>query len=231
MEMSATAPLRLVIFDVDGTLVDSRRSILGAMRGAFAAAGLPAPDDAATLGIVGLSLAEAMEALVPGLSAAERDRLVALYKQSFAALRAERRAEAEAPLYPGARRALTRLEAAGYLLSVATGKGRRGLARVLQSHRLEALFVGAQTADDAPSKPHPAMVLNCLAATGVEAARAAMVGDSTFDMEMARAAGVRALGVGWGFQPPERLVAAGAERVVEDFDALVAALAELLEAA
>lgn len=229
--LKADAPLRLVIFDVDGTLIDSQRFILGAMRRTFERAGLPAPGDAATLGIVGLSLREAMAALVPGVSAAEHDRLAALYKRCFTALREETGGEAQAPLYPGAREALDRLDRAGWLLSVATGKGRRGLRHVLESHGLERLFIGSQTADDAPSKPHPAMVLNCLAATGVEAAQAVMVGDSTFDMAMARAAGVRAVGVTWGFQPPGRLVEAGAERLVESYDALDAALDEVLEGA
>ena len=223
--------LRLVIFDIDGTLVDSQQFILGAMRRAFGEAGLPAPDDAATLGIVGLSLPEAMEALVPGLAAPERDRLAALYKQSFIALRAETGGEAQAQLYPGAREALARLDRAGFLMSVATGKGRRGLAHVLESHRLAHLFIGTQTADDAPSKPHPAMVLQCLAATGVAPEQAVMVGDSSYDMEMARAAGIRAVGVGWGYHPPERLLAAGAERLVESYDGLDAALAEVLESA
>ncbi|HUF86602.1 MAG TPA: HAD-IA family hydrolase [Thermohalobaculum sp.] len=223
--------LRLVIFDVDGTLIDSQRFILGAMRRAFAQAGLPAPADAATLGIVGLSLREAMAALVPEVPAPERERLAALYKQCFTAQRAETGGEAQAPLYPGARAALERLDRAGWLLSVATGKGRRGLRHVLESHGLDRFFIGTQTADDAPSKPHPGMLLNCLAATGVEAAQAVMVGDSTFDMAMARAAGVRALGVTWGFQPPGRLVEAGAERLVQSYDALDAALAEVLEGA
>lgn len=225
------APLSLVIFDVDGTLIDSQHFILGAMRRAFERAGLPVPPDEATLGIVGLSLPEAMEALVPGLAAPERDRLAALYKESFIHLREETGGEANAPLYPGARAALERLDRAGHLLSVATGKGRRGLEHVLRSHRLEGLFIGTRTADDAPSKPHPGMVLGCLAATGVEPGRAVVVGDSSYDMQMARAAGARALGVAWGYHPPARLAEAGAAGVVESFEALDAAIAALLEEA
>ncbi len=102
---------------------------------------------------------------------------------------------------------------------------------MLESHGLESLFLGTQTADDAPSKPHPGMVLNCLAATGVAPERAVMVGDSSYDMEMARVAGIRAVGVGWGYHPPERLLAAGAERLVESYAALDAALAEVMEGA
>ncbi len=167
--MPNTAPsMRLVIFDVDGTLIDSQDFILAAMRRAFAQAERPAPSDAATLGIVGLSLPQAMEVLVPGLRGAERDRLVRLYKDSFRVLRDESGGEAQAPFYPGARAALERLDGAGYLLSIATGKARRGLDHMLDSHGMRKLFTGTQTADDAPSKPHPGMVLNCLAATGVE---------------------------------------------------------------
>jgi phosphoglycolate phosphatase len=223
--------LRLVIFDVDGTLIDSRHFILGAMERAFARAGLPVPAEQATLGIVGLSLAEAMEALVPGIAPPERDRLAGLYKESFVVLRAETGGEAGAPLYPGAREALERLDRAGYLMSIATGKGRRGLDHMLEGHGLGHFFIGTQTADDAPSKPHPGMVLNCLSATGVEPAQAVVVGDSVWDMRMARAAGTRAVGVGWGYHPPEGLAAAGAERVVHDFAALDAALAAVLEGA
>ncbi len=225
------APLRLVIFDVDGTLIDSQRFILGAMERAFRQAGRPVPPAEATLGIVGLSLPEAMAALVPDLPAAEQARLAELYKASFIGLREETGGEAGSPLYPGARAALERLDRAGYLLSVATGKGRRGLDHVLASHGLEGFFIATQTADDAPSKPHPGMVLRCLAATGVEARQAVLVGDSTYDMTMAREAGIRALGVRWGYHPPERLVEAGAERLVDGFDALDAAVAALLEAA
>jgi len=223
--------LRLVIFDVDGTLIDSQAFILASMRRAFAAARRPAPTDAETLGIVGLSLPQAMEALVPGVPAVERDSLVQHYKDSFRALREESGGEAEAPFYPGARDALERLDGAGWLLSIATGKARRGLDHMLDTHGLRRLFVGTQTADDAPSKPHPGMVLNCLSATGAAAHRAVVVGDTEYDMAMARAAGARAVGVRWGYHGAERLLAGGAETIVEDFAALDAVLESFLEGA
>ncbi len=222
-------PPRLVIFDVDGTLIDSQDFILGAMDRAFGVAGLPAPGREATLGIVGLSLPEAMAVLMPEAAAGDRDRLVQLYKDSFRALREESGGDAHAPFYPGARDALERLDRSGFLLSIATGKARRGLNHMLDSHGLRQLFVGTQTADDAPSKPHPGMVLNCLAATGVEARHAVVVGDTEFDMAMARAAGARAVGVAWGYHPAERLRRGGAERLIEDFAALDAALGALWE--
>ena len=222
-------PLRLVIFDVDGTLIDSQNFILAAMRRAFADAEQPAPSVEATLGIVGLSLPEAMEVLMPGVPEVERDRLVQLYKDSFRILREESGGEAQAPFYPGARAALERLDGAGYLLSIATGKARRGLDHMLDSHGLRRLFTGTQTADDAPSKPHPGMVLNCLAATGVEGRHAVVVGDTEYDMAMARAAGARAVGVEWGYHPTERLLRGGAECIVGDFAALDAVLGEIWE--
>lgn len=224
------ADLRLVIFDVDGTLIDSQEFILAAMRRAFAAAGHEAPADRATLGIVGLSLPQAMEALLPDVAALERDALVQLYKDSFRALREESGGEAHSPFYPGAREALARLDSAGWLMSIATGKARRGLDHMLDSHGLRRLFIGTQTADDAPSKPHPGMVLNCLAATGAKACRAVVVGDTEYDMAMARAAGARAVGVGWGYHGVDRLRHGGAEVIVEDFAALDAVLEGILGA-
>ena len=221
-------PLRLVIFDVDGTLIDSQKYILAAMRRAFVQAEQPAPSDEATLGIVGLSLPQAMEVLAPGVRGAERDRLVRLYKDSFRFLREAGGGEADAPFYPGARAALERLDGAGYLLSIATGKARRGLDHVLDSHGLRRLFVGTQTADDAPSKPHPGMVLNCLAETGVERHHAVVVGDTEYDMAMARAAGVRAVGVGWGYHSTGGLLRGGAERIAGDFAALDTVLEQFL---
>ena len=222
--LNTDRPLRLVIFDVDGTLIDSQNFILAAMRQAFTHADQPAPSDEATLGIVGLSLPQAMEVLVPGVTEPARDRLVHLYKNSFRAMRQECGGEAKTPFYPGARDALDRLDSAGYLLSIATGKARRGLDHMLDSHGMRQLFIGTQTADDAPSKPHPGMVLNCLAATGVERQHAVVVGDTEYDMAMARAAAARAVGVDWGYHSTERMLRGGAEHIVSDFAALDAAL-------
>ena len=223
-------PLKLVIFDVDGTLIDSQAFILAAMECAFARSGMPAPTPAETLSIVGLSLPQAMMALVPGIGADEIERLVLHYKESFVEIRQETGGEASSPFYPGARDAIERLDHAGWILSIATGKARRGLDRMLDGHGLRPFFIGTQTADDAPSKPHPGMVLNCLAATGVDASHTVMVGDTSFDMEMARAAGARAIGVAWGYHPRERLIDGGAEVIVDDYAALDAALGEMVSA-
>lgn len=218
--MTAPRP-RLVIFDVDGTLVDSQDHIHAAMTAAFDAEGLLVPPRAEVLSIVGLSLPEAVARLVPDLADNRRDRIVAAYKASFAPLRGE----ARAPLYPGARAALLALQARGDVaLGIATGKSRRGLDHLLAAHDLAGLFVTMQVADDHPSKPHPSMVEAALDEAGVAAADAVMVGDTTFDMAMARAAGVEALGVGWGYHPPADLTRAGASQVLGTYDALLPAL-------
>jgi phosphoglycolate phosphatase len=215
--------LRLVIFDVDGTLVDSQAHIVAAMTEAFTANGLTPPDRAQTLPIVGLSLPVAMARLAPD-HADRIDPLVASYKTAFARLRGSDGA-ALSPLFPGARDALDRLAAEDHtLLAIATGKSRRGLAHILDLHGLRGRFQSLQVADDHPSKPHPSMIAACLSETGVAAARAVILGDTTFDVEMARAAGIAALGVGWGCHPAAALTAAGAAGVLHSFDALPAAL-------
>jgi phosphoglycolate phosphatase len=224
-------PLSLVIFDVDGTLMDSQRLILGAMRAAFAEVAMTCPTDAAILSIVGLSLPQALARLAPEADEDAALRLAAAYKTAFIRNRAETGGEAATPLYPGARAALERLDAAGLLLSVATGKARRGLDHALDGHDLRRFFIATQTADDAPSKPHPGMVLNALRATGAHPARAVMVGDTVYDVEMARAAGVAAIGVAWGYHPAEALREAGAAAVLSHFDELDAALDALWAAA
>lgn len=218
--MTAPRP-RLVIFDVDGTLVDSQDHIHAAMVAAFDAEGLIAPPRAEVLAIVGLSLPEAVSQLVPGLVESRRDRIVAAYKASFAPLRGA----ARAPLYPGARETLLALRTRGDVaLGIATGKSRRGLAHLLAAHDLAGLFVTMQVADDHPSKPHPSMVVAALEETGVAAADAVMVGDTTYDMAMARAAGVEALGVGWGYHAAADLTRAGASEVLGAYDGLLPAL-------
>ncbi|MEO1490925.1 MAG: HAD-IA family hydrolase [Pseudomonadota bacterium] len=212
-----TDPLRLVIFDVDGTLVDSKVSILASMRHTFEAAGLPVPSREAALGIVGLSLPEAMAVLAPDQSKAVQMQLADEYKRGPALHRENGAAVNAAPLFPGALETIAALDDAGVLLSAATGKSRRGLNRFLETHSLERMFMGTQTADDAPSKPHPQMILNCLAATGVDAENTVMIGDTEFDMEMGRSAGCHTIGVTWGYHPVERVQRGGAHHIINDF--------------
>jgi phosphoglycolate phosphatase len=221
---------RLVVFDLDGTLIDSQRIILAAMAQAFARAGHPMPPEAEVLGIVGLSLPEAMAALAPHLPQAETLALAGHYRDGFRMAREQGGGEADAPLYPGARAALDRLAArSGTVLGIATGKARPGLDHALSIHGLAAFFTTTQTADAHPSKPHPSMLHAALAETGCAPGRAVMIGDTAFDIAMGRAAGMRTIGVAWGYHPRARLEAAGADTIIGHFDALDAALADLPE--
>lgn len=217
--------LRLILFDVDGTLVDSQRSILAAMQEAFAAQDRPTPPRAEVLDIVGLSLERAMAQLAPDASEAEITLLSTLYKQSYHRNRVARGAAVEAPLYPGARAALDRLAARDtHLLGVATGKSRRGLEAVIDAHGLTRHFLTRQVADDHPSKPNPSMILAAMDEMGVTPAQTVMIGDTSYDMDMARAAGVGRIAVSWGYHPPHRLQA---DHVIDNFDALDAALDQI----
>ncbi|MDX5349092.1 MAG: HAD-IA family hydrolase [Paracoccaceae bacterium] len=212
--------MRLVVFDVDGTLVDSQHHIVSAMTQGFADAGLAAPSRAEILGIVGLSLPVAVAQLVPLAELPVQARIVEGYKTAYM----QARMTQAAPLYPGARDCLSRLGARDdLLLAVATGKSRRGLDALLQAHGLTGHFISLQTADGHPSKPHPSMLETVLADAGVAADRAVMIGDTSFDMDMARAAGMRGFGVAWGYHPASALDAAGAALIARDF-------AELLQA-
>ncbi|RED17848.1 HAD-IA family hydrolase [Pontivivens insulae] len=219
--------MKLAIFDVDGTLVDSQALIVGAMARGYESCDLQPPSREQVLSIVGLSLTEAISTLSPDLAPDDVARLVTAYKDSFVALRAETGGEASIQLYPGAIEALERLDRAGWLLGVATGKSRRGLDHLFAAHDLRRFFVTSQTADFHPSKPHPAMVETALAEAGVEPSMAVMIGDTTFDMQMGRAAGVRALGVEWGYHPVEHLHAAGAQQIIGHFDEIDGALEAL----
>ncbi len=220
-----SAPLRLVLFDVDGTLVDSQGAIVSAMTACFQALSLPVPDRKAILSIVGLSLPHAMARLAPDQSETVQGRLVEGYKQAYHAQRLEQGA-ASSPLYPGAREAIEALHAQDeILLGLATGKSQRGLDALLEAHGLERFFVTRQVADHHPSKPHPSMIETALAETGVIAANAAMVGDTSFDMDMAAAARVAGIGVDWGYHDRSALCAAHC--VIERFEHLPGALANI----
>lgn len=225
-----TGPLRLVIFDVDGTLVDSQGDIVAAMAHAFDRAGHPAPARDATLGIVGLSLETAIPRLAPELSPEMHVAMVGWYKDAYVALRGKAGAAVSSPLYPYALETLAALHAQPEtLLGVATGKSRRGLDKLFEAHDLGRYFVTAQVADHHPSKPHPSMVQAALSETGVEAQNAVMIGDTTYDRDMAMAAGVPFIGVSWGYHAAEALI--GAAAILEDFRDLPGVLDRLQEAA
>lgn len=205
---------RLAIFDCDGTLVDSQHNIVAAMAGAFESAGLPAPSRAQTLSIVGLSLLPAVEALLPGEPAALHIHVAEGYKAHFQEMRA--RGELGEPLFDGIADVLDRLEGEGWLLGIATGNSDKGLRHCLECHGIFHRFVTVQTADRHPSKPHPSMIELAMAEAGAAPEATLMIGDTSYDMEMARAAGVQALGVGWGYHTPDLLFRAGAHSVAMD---------------
>jgi phosphoglycolate phosphatase len=214
--------LQLVIFDVDGTLIDSQNMIVAAQREAFAACGLEPPSRARSLSIVGLSLPEAFTALVGADGPIEK--LAEAYKAAFGRLRAD--PACEEPLFPGAEALIARLTArSDVVLGVATGKSRRGVAHILATHGWTDVFATVQTADDAPSKPDPTMLRQALEDTGIQADAAVMIGDTSFDMGMAKAAGLHAVGVSWGYHPVAALREAGADTIIDSFEAFDPVLA------
>ena len=208
--------MKLILFDCDGTLVDSQHNIARAMREAYAALGVSYPGDEATRRVIGLSLVEAIARLSPDLDRAMHERLAAAYKEAFLALRTG--PDFHEPMFPGAMETLRALaERDDVLLGIATGKARRGLDVLLDRFGIRDLFVTLQTADDAPSKPHPGMILRAMDETGMEPHQTLIVGDTTHDMLMARHAGIAGLGVAWGYHPPQELRAAGAHDIAGHF--------------
>lgn len=212
----------LAIWDVDGTLVDSRTTIAACMDEAFARHGLARPGYERTRRIVGLTLDHAVAEMTPGLDPAVQAAITQSYKDAFLELHAD--PAFREPLYPGAEALLARLTEAGWRQAVATGKSRRGLDRVVAAHGWEPVFCSLHCSDDGPGKPDPAMVLAALETTGTPPKRAVMIGDTAFDVGMGRAAGVRTVAVTWGFHTREELDATGADAACDSFDGLAAEL-------
>jgi phosphoglycolate phosphatase len=204
---------RLAIFDCDGTLVDSGATIYRALAAAFAEHGLELPPPNLARKVIGLSLTEAMRALLPGADAALHRQLAEDYKRAFWTLRAA--GEVEEPLFDGVLDLLDALEADGWLLAVATGKSDRGLRHCLEQHGVHARFVSLQTADRHPSKPHPSMVEQAIADASAAPETSVVIGDTSFDMAMAVNAGARGIGAAWGYHDAQELLDAGAFAVAE----------------
>jgi phosphoglycolate phosphatase len=219
--------MKLVIFDCDGTLVDSQHIIVTAMERAFAASGLALLPRERVVSVIGLSLPLAAERLLPHADMGTIAAVTEGYKAAFGVLRQD--PAHHAPLFPGAREAI---EALGrhddVLLGLATGKSRRGVIALFERFSLDSHFATIQTADTHPSKPHPAMILHAMAHVGVPPEDTVMIGDTTFDMEMAINAGVGAIGVAWGCHRVAALERAGAHMIVERYDDLVPAIDERL---
>lgn len=206
--------IRLAVFDCDGTLVDGQAAVCDAMDAAFAAHGLPLPDRHLVRRSVGLSLPQAVRSLLPDADEDLRQSIDLAYRNAFRAAREA--GQLVEPLYAGVRELLETLRSDGWLLGVATGKSDRGLEHCLATHGLSQHFITLQTADRHPSKPHPAMLEAALFEAGTQPQSAVMIGDTAYDMLLAANAGVRALGVDWGYHTPDELTEAGAEAVARD---------------
>jgi phosphoglycolate phosphatase len=199
--MTPARPFELLVFDWDGTLMDSIATIVACTREAFAAAGIAAPGESVIRDTIGLGFRETVERLAPGGGEEIFARVLSRYRERWFGTYRERQV-----LFPGVPELLAGLAAEGYLLAVATGKSRRGLDDALRQNGIEGLFHATRTADEAPSKPHPQMVYDILDELGVPPGAALMVGDSIHDLEMARAAGVPSLGVCSGSHPRPELL-------------------------
>jgi phosphoglycolate phosphatase len=210
---------QLIVFDCDGTLVDSQAVIVACAQDAFAAVGLLAPSPERIRHIVGLSLEPAMRVLLGREDLAMGRRIADAYRDAFFARRAM--PDHEEPLFPGVVETLQALRERDAVMGVATGKTMRGLVQILEKHDLADYFVTLQTADLHPSKPHPAMLEAAMRETGFDPDRTWIIGDTTYDIEMGRLAGCRGIGVSYGNHPSAALTGAGAMHVVDRIDALL----------
>lgn len=201
----------LIVFDWDGTLMDSTAVIAGSIQAACRDLGLTVPDDEAARHVIGLGLSQALRYAVPDAPESLYEPLVERYRHHFLAQ------DRAIPLFAGARETLAELHEAGYWLAVATGKSRMGLDRALESTGLKQYFHATRTADQTFSKPHPAMLLELMEELAVSAERALMIGDTTHDMQMAQNAKVDAVAVGYGAHPPEQLQELNPLALVQDF--------------
>jgi phosphoglycolate phosphatase len=212
---------QLLVFDWDGTLMDSEARIVACMQAAARDAGLAEPSRAAARDIIGLGLAEAIARLFDGHSPQAHARVVEGYRHHWLAGEL-----APSPLFEGARELIADLDRAGCMLAVATGKSRRGLDRVFEETGLAPHFVASRCADEAFSKPHPQMLLDILERVGADAADTLVIGDTEYDMQMAANAGADALGIAHGVHSPQRLLDSGALGCVNDLHALRTWLAD-----
>jgi len=220
----------LIVFDCDGTLADSQHVIAEAMRLTFESADLAAPGRKVVLRTVGLSVPEAIKVLAPEQFPEKRGELAHSYREHVAALR--RQPYGQEPLFPGAGALLSKLAAKDdVILGIATGKSRRGAMRFIEENRLQGIFSTIRTACDAPSKPHPAMLLQAMEETGASPESTVMIGDTSYDMIMAACANVEAIGVSWGYHTPADLKMSGAGTIVSSFSALERALLDWQTAA
>ena len=210
----------LVVFDWDGTLMDSEARIVSCLQAAARDLAVAVPSESASREVIGLGLAEAMATLFPAEASDMHERLALRYREHFLVLNQSR-----SQLFPGVRETLGALRSADYFLAVATGKSRRGLDRELEETGLGSLFHATRCADETFSKPHPQMLLEVIDELGAARAATLMVGDTEYDMQMAANAGTAALGVTYGVHAPDRLLAMGALHTLDRIDELAGWLA------
>lgn len=215
---------KLLLFDVDGTLLDGGTMIAEIMEQAFLAAGQEPPTSATVKSIIGLSAPEMIDVLAGTLSRDVRDKILSGYRFRYFDMVEQ---EETPPVFPGASVALERLFGQGCTLGLTTGKAARSTHYMLDEMGWNKYFQTIQCADDNPSKPSPAMVFRAQLETGNAPEQTILIGDSRYDMRMAQAAGIRAIGVAWGYNPPEELLAEGASEIARDFDHLVELLLPL----
>ncbi len=207
--------MKLVLFDCDGTLVDSAGLIHETMRRTFAQFGKPEPQVEDTKAIIGLTLDIAISRM-QGKEHVDDEaiEMTAYYKSLFSVVRQD--LDFKEPLFPGIRALIDEIgPREDLLIGAVTGKSRRGLNLIMETHGFDRYFVVGRTADDCPSKPHPAMVTECCDETGMRAADTLVIGDAIYDMQMAKAAGATAIGVSWGYASVEELTKAGADAIVD----------------
>ena len=218
--------LKLAVFDCDGTLVDSQHAIFRSMSGAFAKYGLPNLSRCSVRRIVGLSLYNAISVLAPEANSDLIENIHLAYSDEWKKMRANE--DLEEQLFPGTLDAINAVEDAGWLLGVATGKSYNGLVATFRNYGILNKFVTIQTSDKVMyGKPNPEMMLAALNEANVDKSNAVMIGDTTFDIDMAMNAGVRAIGVDWGYHDASELMASGAQCVINEFHELQSALTDL----
>lgn len=200
-----------IVFDWDGTVMDSTAVIAGSIQAACRDLGLNVPSDEAARHVIGLGLAQALQHAVPDAPEAMYEPLADRYRHHFLAQ------DQTIPLFEGARETIAELHADGYWLGVATGKSRAGLERVLDASGLRSYFHATRTADQTFSKPHPAMLMELMDELAVSPDRTLMIGDTTHDLQLAQNAGVDVVAVAYGAHPPEQLLELQPLALVGDF--------------
>ncbi len=219
--------MRLVIFDLDGTLIDSEALIVDTVVTSFGDVGQAVPDRKTIRSVSGITLKDALSILAPGVTAERAAAIGQAYRARYSAS-----ANSREPLFAGALEALDQLqEDPQMILAVATGKGFHGATTLLEKHGLTARFNSIQTPDHNRGKPDPQMIETAMTKAGASRAETVMIGDTVHDMRMAKAAGVKAIGVAWGYHEADELRATGADIVIDRFDQLDGAIDQVLRAA